>query len=329
MDAVRDSLLLSKINLTYDKNFLKFYVSANCFFNNEQLTYSYFLKGIDKDWRNNQNNPLITYTNLPHGNFILKIKAINSDGIESNVMEMPITITPPFYRTIWFYLAVVILIVSAAYSFYRYRIKQILKLQEVRNKIARDLHDDVGSTLGSINLYSQVAGVKLKNAKTGEIKSILEKIENSSREIIDKTSDAVWSVNPSNDLVKDLIMRIEGYSAALLGTAGIHFDISYDEKVMDEKLSMELRKNLFLIYKEAIHNIIKYAAATEVNILVKRSKNKLMLRITDNGKGFDKNETRAYNGNGLKNIKTRIEEMKGTVIIESVIGKGTTIEVTA
>ena len=216
---------------------------------------------------------------------------------------------------------------AGVFALYKYRIRQILKLQEVRNKIARDLHDDIGSTLGSINLYSQVANVKLSSNKQEDIKHILEKIENSSREIIDKTGDAVWSVNPANDLVKDLVLRMEGYAATLLGTAEIQFNIYCDEKLLDTKLKMEQRKNIFLIYKEAIHNIIKYAEATEVNISLKKSVNKLQLIIVDNGKGFDVNENRAYNGNGLKNMKARADEINGKINIDSKVNSGTTIEI--
>ncbi|MEO8146036.1 MAG: two-component regulator propeller domain-containing protein [Bacteroidia bacterium] len=331
MDVPSDSLLISDLNLEHDKNFIKFYVSANCYSKTDQTTFMYYLDGIDNGWHNNQNNPLITYTNLPHGNYTLKVKAINSSGIESEVMLLPVIITPPFYNTIYFYVAIVVLMVSMVYAFYRYRIRQIMKLQEVRNKIARDLHDDIGSTLGSIHLYSQIANAKLTGDKTGEIKSILEKIENSSVEIIDKTGDVVWAAKASNDTLQNLIMRIEGYSASILGAAGIQFNIDYDERIADMKLEMTERKNIFLIYKEAVHNIIKYANCTEVNITIKKSADKLHVTISDNGNGFDslslgEGRGEVYNGNGIKNMKSRAAEIKGSFCITSLSGKGTTIE---
>lgn len=327
MDIVSDSLLLSDLNLRYDKNFLKFYVSANCFSNNDQLTYKYFLEGIDDNWRNNQNNPLITYTNLPHGNFTLKIKAINRNGMESEVLAFPIIISPPFYRTTWFYLSMIVLIIAGVYVLYKYRIRQILKLQEVRNKIARDLHDDIGSTLGSIHLYSQIANKKLNGEKSGEVKSILEKIESSSSEIIERTGDVVWAVKASNDTLGNLILRMESYAASLLGAAGIQFNIDYDETIADIKLQMAERRNIFLIYKEAVHNIIKYANCTEVNIAIKKRGDKLQIIISDNGKGFSINGITPYNGNGFKNMKSRAEEIKGVCTVTSQPEKGTSIEI--
>lgn len=327
MDIPQDFLLSAALNFTYDKNFLKFYISSNCFSNNEAVSYMYFLEGIDDNWRNNQDNPLITYTNLPHGDYILKVKTINNDGLESDITYLPITISPPFYKTTLFYIAVILLVVSAAYGFYRYRISQILKLQHVRNKIARDLHDDIGSTLGSIHLYSQIAASKLNGKKPEEIQSILEKIESSSSEIIDKTGDAVWAVKASNDSVKNLVLRMESYAASILGAAGIHFIINYDEKLADTKLEMTQRKNIFLIYKEAIHNIIKYASCTEVTISISKKNDKMHIIISDNGKGFTMNSINPYNGNGIKNMQSRAEEINGSFKITSGNGEGTSVEI--
>ncbi len=326
MDKPSDSLLHSSIKLNYENNFLKFYASANCFTNNEQLTYQYYLEGIDEEWRNNQNNPLITYTNLPHGEFTLKIKAINSDGLESKIISLPIIITPPFYKTIYFYITIALLVFGGIFMFYKYRIKQILKLQEVRNKIARDLHDDIGSTLGSIHLYSQIAHSKM-NGKNDDIKSILEKIESSSSEIIDRTGDAVWAVKATNDTLKNLLLRMESYAASILGAAGITFTLNYEEGIIETKIDMTERKNIFLIFKEAVYNIIKYADCTEVAISLQKQSDKIHLKITDNGIGFDTMKTNAYNGNGIKNMQSRAEEIKGMLTIESKPGKGTTITV--
>lgn len=328
MDSPSDSLLFGKLQLNYKQNFLKFNIAANSFSDNSQTTYMYFLEGVDDAWRNNQTNPLITYTNLPAGNFTLKIKAINSDGIESDVYEMPVIISPPFYNTWWFYILVLITIAASVYVFYRYRIRQLLKLQEVRNKIARDLHDDIGSTLGSIHLYSQIANAKLNGEKSEEIKSILEKIENSSVEIIDKTGDVVWAAKATNDTLQNLIMRMESFAASILGAAGIQFSIDCDERIADMKLKMTLRKNIYLIYKEAIHNIIKYAGCTEVNITIRKHADKLQFTISDNGKGFSTDVINAHNGNGIKNMKFRAEEIKGIFVINSKVEEGTTIELT-
>ena len=178
--------------------------------------------------------------------------------------------------------------------------------------------------------------------KPEEIKTILEKIKTSSREIVDKTSDAVWAVKATNDTLKNLVFRMESHAASLLGAAGIQFNIDYDQNAGDIKLEMSLRKNLFYVYKEALHNITKYAACTEVNIIIKKAGNKLEMSIEDNGKGFnhsniggrvserdpDSEGERLYNGNGIKNMEARAEEIGGKFQINSAPGKGTSIKVT-
>jgi signal transduction histidine kinase len=326
MDEASDSLLLNKLAFNHTRNFLKFYLSSNCFSNNDQVSYMYQLTGIDDDWRTSEANPFISYTNLPPGNFEFKYMAINSDGVRSELRSLQVIITPPFYKTIYFYLLVAMVVVLCAYAFYRYRIRHILKLQEVRNKIARDLHDDIGSTIGSINLYSQVAHLKLGEVENEDVKSILDKIETASREVIDKTGDAVWAANPANDSLKHLVFRVESYAASVLGTAGIRIRINCDEKLSETFLEMDERKNIFLIYKEAIHNIIKYAEASEVNIFIGRKGGRFQMIIADDGRGFAANG-KAYNGNGIKNMKARVESMKGTFSIRSEENKGTAVEI--
>lgn len=340
LNAVSDSLLISDIKLRYDQNFIKFYLSSNCFTNNEQVTYLYRLSGIDKEWRSNENNPLIAYTNLPPGSFSFEYKAVNSDGVESDIKTLSLVIVPPFYQTWYFYLLATVFLLALVYTIYRIRLNQILKLQDVRNKIARDLHDDIGSTLGSISLYSQIANVKLQQKKTEEIGVILNKIGISSREIIDKTGDAVWAVKASNDTLKNLVLRMESYAALLLGSASINFTIDYNERDVGMKLEMIQRKNIFLIFKESIHNIIKYAHCTEVSIHIKRIGGKIQIQIKDNGKGFNplspesyqddnyrdrEGQREIYNGNGIKNMKTRAEEIGGSFLITSEREKGTLI----
>ena len=121
---------------------------------------------------------------------------------------------------------------------------------------------------------------------------------------------------------------MEGYSASILGATNIQFNIEYDERITEMKLEMTERKNIFLIYKEAIHNIIKYANCTEVNISIKKNADKLYVSISDNGSGFISDELKSYNGNGIKNMKSRASEIKGSIEITSFPGKGTIIELT-
>ncbi|MBL7914462.1 MAG: hypothetical protein JNL49_05395 [Bacteroidia bacterium] len=328
MDQSSDSLLNQELVLPANKNFVKLYLSANCFSFNDQTTFQYQLEGIDDEWRNNASNPLVSYTSLPPGSYNFRFKATNSDGIESEIAYYQITVVPPFYKTWYFYSLLILISGLSIFGLYKYRIRQILKLQEVRNKIARDLHDDIGSTLGSIHLYSQVAHSKLKGESNEDVTNILEKIASGSREIIDKTSDTVWAVKPENDALSDLYYRMESYAASVLGVAGISFTINCPDHLLNMHLKMDHRKNLFLIFKESLHNTIKYAESSEVHITFSKKDNHLQMKFSDNGKGIVITENKAYNGNGIQNMRKRAEEIGGVFAIQTSDSQGTTITIT-
>lgn len=329
MDKPADTLLFKNIKLKYDQNFLKVYVSSNIFTFNEQITYYYQLSGIDHSWRSNEQNPLITYTNLPPGSYTLKVKAVTNDNIESNIKSLAFVITPPFTQTIWFYFIITCCIAIIIYMIHRYRINQLLQLQEMRNNIARDLHDDIGSTLGSIHLYSQIADKKLSQSNTNDTRNILEKIRSSSKEIIEKTSEAVWVVKASNDNIANLTLRIEGYAASVLGEAGIDFSLQSNSH-QNIKLSMHQRKWLFLIFKEAIHNIVKHSHCTKVDITLNYFNRVLEMIIKDNGIGFNSTAgsycvKNGNGGNGITNMASRAAELNATFNIISAQDTGTKI----
>lgn len=331
MDKPADTLLFKNIKLNYNQNFIKVYVSSNVYTTNEQITYYYKLSGIDLNWRSNEQNPLITYTNLPPGCYTLKVKTVTIDNIESNIKSLSIVITPPFTKTIWFYLIIACCVAIIVYMIHRYRINQLLQLQEMRNNIARDLHDDIGSTLGSIHLYSQIADKKLSQSNTDDTKNILEKIRSSSKEIIEKTSEAVWVVKASNDNIANLTLRIESYAASVLGDAGIDFSLQSNSH-QNIKLSMHQRKWLFLIFKEAIHNIVKHSHCTKVEIALNNYNRVIEMIIKDNGIGFNSTADRnciknGNGGNGITNMASRAADMNATFNIISAQGTGTKITI--
>ena len=177
-----------------------------------------------------------------------------------------------------------------------YRTRQQLKLQTLRNKIASDLHDDVGSTLSSISIFSQMAQQQSK-----EVIPLLETIGESSRKMLDAMADIVWTINPENDQFEKIILRMRNFAYELLGAKNIDFEFNADEDVAKMKLPMEVRKNLYLIFKEATNNMVKYSGADKAYFHIKGEKNNLTMLIRDNGKGFD--HTQSTEGNGLKNMK--------------------------
>ncbi|HYV94119.1 MAG TPA: tetratricopeptide repeat protein [Chitinophagales bacterium] len=225
-----------------------------------------------------------------------------------------------------YYVFVFILVaIIAIVVFYRYRVRVKQKQEAERARISRDLHDDIGATLGSISIYSEVA--KKKSTTNGkEMNAVLEKIGDSSREMVEKMSDIVWAVNPKNDNAAQLFLRMKNFAALMLTPQKIHFTFETNSIEINQlKLGMQQRKNIFLIYKEAIHNIVKYSHARNVSVRFLLNGNNIHFEIADDGKGFDDSSAVAYNGNGIPNMKERAEEIRAQFEIVSMANRGTQI----
>jgi signal transduction histidine kinase len=194
-----------------------------------------------------------------------------------------------------------------------------MKLQTLRNKIASDLHDDVGSTLSSISIFSEMV-----KEQSSEVNPMLEQIGDSSRKMLDAMADIVWTINPENDQFEKIILRMKSFAYELLGAKKIDFEFDADDNVSQLKLPMHTRKNLYLIFKEATNNMVKYSEANKASFSISGNKEKLTMFIRDNGKGFDVNKD--SEGNGLKNMKKRAKEIGANLLIESEAGTGTTLQ---
>jgi signal transduction histidine kinase len=205
------------------------------------------------------------------------------------------------------------------FIYHYYITRQKLKLQVLRNKIASDLHDEVGSTLSSISIFSQMAKHQSK-----DITPLLDSIGESSRQMLDAMADIVWTIKPENDQFEKIILRMRSFAYELLGAKNIEFEFMAEDDISLLKLPMDVRKNLYLIFKEATNNLVKYAEANKATFTIREEKKVLSMLIRDNGKGFDIN--RSTEGNGIKNMRKRAEEIGGRLFIDSKPGDGTTIQ---
>jgi two-component system sensor histidine kinase UhpB len=211
------------------------------------------------------------------------------------------------------------LLILSFFVYNNFRTASKLKLQNIRNKIASDLHDDVGSTLNSISVYSEVA-----KQKSPTVVDELEQIGDASRKIIEVMSDIVWTINPNNDTFENIISRMGTLAYNLLNAKNIEHTFVADESLNEVKLSLESRRNFYLIFKEALNNLVKYSQATRASIILKNENGFIKLAVKDNGIGFDVEQT--SKGNGLLNMKARAKEMKSQLKIESEKGSGTSVE---
>jgi signal transduction histidine kinase len=221
-------------------------------------------------------------------------------------------------------MAMIILAVAGIlYALYNYRIKQLTKIINVRTKISQDLHDEVGSSLSGIGLISKMARQELENEKTMEAKKSLDKISANAGEVLSMMSDIVWAINPKNDTLEKMIMRLKTYAKNTTAPHGIHLHFETEQDLHQYNLSMQRRKNIYLICKEAINNATHYAECKNLYFLLRRDDRRFYINIRDDGKGFNMQE--ASDGNGLNNMKARAMEIKASLEIDSEKNKGTSI----
>lgn len=305
------------VKLKSSERFINFSVSAQQFNAPKTVRFQYRLEGVEDEWNDSEDGE-IKYTSLPWGKFKLLVRVTNPSGQYGGEKVLAeFRIATPFYYTWWFLLLVALVIAAATYALYRYRIRQLMKLQSMRNKIARDLHDDIGSTLGSISFLSEAAKQQLQQSNPAGAEKLLGKIGENSREMVENMSDIVWSVNPKNDTAHYLIERMRVFAADLVAASPIQLHFNFDAEAEHVKLTMEQRKNLFLIFKETVYNSVKYADCRNIYIDIKRTGTGIALLMKDDGKGFDVNNYKSKNGNGIKNMRTRAEEVKAIFQIES------------
>jgi ligand-binding sensor domain-containing protein/two-component sensor histidine kinase len=314
--------LVKEIRLNYKQNTVGFTFAGLSYDHPEQNHYAYKLENFDKNWiYSDAAKRFANYTNLDPGKYVFKVKASNKDGVwNDKESSITIIITPPFWSTWWFYSLCAVFVAVILYIFYRYRLNQVLKLQTIRNNISSDLHDDIGSTLNSISVFSEVAKQQAK-----EPVPALDEIGISSRKIIDSMSDIVWTINPENDSFERIIQRMSSFAYQVLKAKRIEMVFKADESLKNVTVPMQVRKNFYLVFKEATNNIVKYSNATRASFQLRQSGKEIQLEIRDNGKGFDVNEKNE--GNGLKNMRRRTSEIKAHLSIVSIINEGTVIEI--
>ncbi len=320
------------LQLAYDQNYITIEYAAPEFDNNTPVEYQYCLEGLQPDWTDLGTENKVSFSNLAGGSYTFRLRATNMPGVWYELdTPLQFIITPPFWKTWWFYLLASTTLAALVYSIYRYRINEILKRQAIRNKIAQDLHDNVGSTLSSIGVYSQVAKIYQEQNRNDQLKDTLGKISETASNMISEMSDIVWTINPRNDNMSVILQRMESFAKPLLAARNIilHFDV--DPALRQVSLEMTQRKNFYLIFKESVNNALKYADCRNFYVSITMEQARIKMVITDDGAGFDKlvvdNKIRhSLSGNGLNNMQMRAKEIKGGFVLFSNPGNGTTIK---
>jgi len=198
-----------------------------------------------------------------------------------------------------------------------------LELERLRNKISGELHDDIGSTLSGISMYSYLIKSQLKNEQPLEVEKSLNIMQQSATQMVNRLNDIVWFVNPEEDSIGKIIQRLEEYATDMGALKNMQVKVAMPAKFSVQRLEVESRRNIYLFCKEAINNAIKYSEADLLQLAVKENSNSLEISISDNGKGFDTGTVKK--GNGLVNMQKRAAEIKAGFTIQSGEGAGCSI----
>ena len=308
----------------YDQNHCTIEYIAISLKDPNELRYQTMLEGLDRDWNSPIQQRSITYGGLPSGHYKFHVRAINGDGVMSKSdATVSFSIGLPFWKTWWFFSLVIGFVSSAILSLHFYRRKKHQETHRLRERIASDLHDEIGSNLGAISVMSDSA-MRDREANDG-VREKFNEIASTARETSQLIGDIVWIVKPDHDALGDLVQKMKDMANAMLQNIDCTFQSP--EKVFQGKVDLWFRRNVFLIYKEILHNIVKHSEATKVTIVLNEESGIVTLRIEDNGKGCD--NILEQKGNGMRNLRHRAEQIHGTLHIESEPGKGSRIHLRA
>lgn len=304
----------------YGNNSFTVHVAAPSFFDESGIRYSYQLEGSgNENWSEPSSSASFSFINLAADNYVLNIRAIFPEGIYADQhLRYAFTVLPPWWQTIWFRLALAGFVLGGAIFAIRYYYKQRLKKQQQqwlqqqaiereRTRIATDMHDDLGAGLSRIKFLSETIGIKKQQQLP--IEEDIGKIRDYSHEMISKMGEIVWALNEKNDTLSDLLSFTRAYATEYLTQNGIQCRVQIPDDLPDVFVTGEFRRNIFLSVKEALHNVVKHAAANEVSITVETDQ-QLRIIISDDGKGFTAQALRPFS-NGLSNMQQRTKSLGG------------------
>lgn len=281
----------------------------------EKLSYEYRLTG--GDWIKT-NERTVNFANLSSANYVFEIRAVSADRNFSQPAKVSFSIAAPIWQRWWFIVSFAFLIAAIIYAVYRYRIARILEMANMRTRIATDLHDDIGANLTRISLLSEVA--KQKNGN-GEM---LSSISDIARESVSSMNDIVWAISPEHDSLLDLTRRMRQHAEEVFTFRDIDLWFNAPSHDSDLKLSVGVRRDLLLIFKEAVNNAARHSGCSQVAIDFFVANSILSLQIKDNGKGIESGLQ--SEGHGLRSMNRRAKGLGGQLKIVSQIDEGTVVK---
>jgi signal transduction histidine kinase len=313
---------LPEIRIEPDRNHLRIEYVALGFGPGEDLRYQYRLEGGRNDWSAPSTQRSVNFASLAPGSYRFVVRALSADGAASaEPASVAVTILPPIWQRWWFLALAATAGAALLYAAYRYRLARALEIAHVRTRIATDLHDDIGANLTKIAILSEVARQQVRG--TGEVGERLSAIARISRESVASMSDVVWAINPQRDSLRDTIRRMRQHAEELLAGRGIALAFHASDADQDARMAIDVRREAFLIFKEALNNAVRHSRCRTVTIDIHPDGSALRLRIADDGVGFEADADPA--GNGLASMRRRAGRIQAAFEVVSVEGHGTTV----
>jgi ligand-binding sensor domain-containing protein/signal transduction histidine kinase len=303
------------LDLPFQRNTIEIQYAAIDYGSLEQVRYRYRLAGSTQEWSEPTTNALVQFPNLPPGHYRFEVRALQS----SAPAVVTFHIAPPYWKRTWFLTLVAAAVGSLLFFWHRVRLGRQLELERVRLRIAADLHDDVAASLSRTAMLSETLKLRM-NGSDGDSQRILSDIADNSRSMIESMSDIVWSIDPRHDNLSDLVTRLRAFGFSVLEPCGIHWSFEVGEDALEEKLSADQRRQMFLILKEAIHNIARHSRGTNASVRISVEHQWLVAEITDDGCGCAGNRC---SGLGIQSMRARAAHLRGTFDIVPNPGGGT------
>lgn len=343
------------IVLNFSDNIISFEFAALDFSAPWKNNYAYMLEGFNKEWINTGTDRTVTFTNLDPGEYILRVKGSNGDGVWNETgRAITLIITPPFWMTTWFRIAAGLFVFLLVAGTARYiemrkikertrRLEQEAAIERERLRISKDMHDDIGSRLTQIGLLSKIAQRDiyqkskehsaaienqdpLRSEASRSLREKLEDISDASDEIVTALDEIVWAVNPKYDNIEEVMDYLAQFATAYLERANIGCTVDIPSEESKIYVPSEIRHSIFMVMKESLNNIVKYSGTNEVSIKFELSSSQLSMTVRDYGKGFEEEKVKKFS-DGLNNMKKRMEDVGGACEIVSGEGKGTKVSV--
>jgi signal transduction histidine kinase len=322
-----------------DQNNVEIEYSGLSFAAGESLQYQYKLEGA-ADWSAPSDQRAVAYASLPSGSYRFLVRALSSHGTPSRSAAIAsFTILPPVWQRWWFRVLAFALLAAPIAVLVRYRYQRtravreaeaalrrsreerLAELERVRTRIATDLHDDIGSSLSQIYLLSEVVRQRAGRYDS-EVTGPLEMICAASHDVVNSMSDIVWSINPQKDHLSDLVQRMRRFASDTLAARDIAFRFSAPGEGADIRLGADVRREVFLIFKESVNNVVRHSCSTEAAIDFGLTGDSLSLIVRDNGKGFDADND--GQGHGIASMRERARSIGGRLELATGTG-GTTV----